>query len=280
MHTRWLIFAFLLTAFSFGCQQEEKPNYEQEEFSEYTTGILQDLKARQATSGQFRIYYPKGSIAEKNLKAIFEEVELSKLKSMSLLGEASYEKSINLLLVDSQEKLNEIAGLNEPEVTNPVDRFAIVVYDDRESPAFFTRSIFKILSVDAWGKPGDPILFEGAAAFAQGYCQGVEDPINAIPAQAIREKKICSLRGLLFNFKECWGTYPVTSRMQAASIFQMLFDGFDKKVTRRIWKQGLANIEGAVGMSPTDLNLEWEYRMKNVTPQEIDLDAINAAGCR
>lgn len=282
MRTHWYLLLLCTLFATTSCQDTSSSGQGIEEgvsFSKRTMEIFDTLQPERANRGQYRIYYQPGSPAADALDAIEEQLDLSKAQTLALLQRQSYQDTIHVLLVDSEVKMEELVGVKEAEFTNPIDRFSIVAFDG-EKKAFFTQAIFKQLSFYLWGPPGDPVIFEGGATFAQGYCQGIIDPINTIPAQALEEGKICSIRGLLFDFRACWMAHPVTSRMQAASIFQVLFTGFKTDVMERIWKGGLPKIEQTVGMSPADLNNEWLLRMKNVTTNNLDLDAINAQGCR
>lgn len=282
MRIRWFLLLLGALFAATSCQNDsalERGIEEGVSFSERTMNIMTKLDPLRVNRGQFRIYFQEGSPAAEAIDAIEKELNLSKSQTLALLQRQAYQDTIHVLLVDSEAQMEELVGMKEAEFTNPNDRFSIVAFDG-EKKAFFTQALFKQLSFYLWGPPGDPVLFEGGGTFAQGYCQGIVDPINTIPAQALKEGKICSIRGLLFNFRECWTAHPVTSRMQAASIFQILFTGFQPETMQRIWKAGLPAIEKTVGMSPADLNNEWKLSMENVTLQELDLEAVNTEGCR
>ena len=283
MPTRWFLLTLSIFLLVFSCQNnsssDEEIIEEEVSFSERTTSILETLNPRGVKRGQYRIYFQEDTPAAGALDEIEKQLERSKAQSLGLLRQNTFTEPVYLLFVESEEKVAELIGAKEPEFTNPGDRFSIIVYDG-EKKSFFTQAIFKHVALHFWGLPGDPILFEGGGTFAQGYCQSIEDPINAIPAQALQEGKICTIRDLVFKFDDCWPARPVTSRMQAASLFQMLFTGFQIDAMERIWQGGLANIEKTIGMSPTDLTKEWRLRMENVTLQNLDLDAVNAQGCR
>jgi len=283
MRTHWFLLLVCALLSTTSCQDTANSSGQGLEegvsMSERSMKIFDEIEPERANRGQYRIYYQADSPAAGALDAIEEQLKASKAQTLAMLQRPSYTDTIHVLLVDSEAKLEELVGMREAEFTNPNDRFSIVAFDG-EKKAFFTQAIFKQLSFYLWGAPGDPVLFEGGASFAQGYCQGIIDPINTIPAQALREGKVCTIRALLFDFRECWTAHPTTSRMQAASVFQLLYTGFELDVVERIWKAGLPRIEKTIGMSPTDLTQEWERHMTNVTLQDLDLDAINAQGCR
>jgi hypothetical protein len=272
---RLILLAGLLSVL-LGCQQT---NYEQEGMSEDTVALLKELKPRQSTRGQFNLYYPASSVAAGQLDEVEESLKRSKAKVLGLLQEASYDETIHILLVDSEEETAELTQFARREFTVPPDHFSIVVMDGEREP-YFTRAIFKMMSVDFWGEPRDLMMFEGGAVFAQGSCLPIDEPLYQIPAHARAQGDICSVRGLILNFSDCVSERPVTTYMQAGSVFRLLFDGFGRENTQRIWTGGIRNIERIVGMAPIELEKEWTYVMENVTLGEpLDLVALNESGC-
>lgn len=270
-----ILFSVAFAALS-GCQQA---NYEQEEFSPETIQILTDLQPRQKDVGDYRLYYPANSLAANDLDTIVQQLEASKAKVLAILREPQYELPLNILLVDSREDMKSLVNLSNEEFTIPPDRFSILVYDG-ERNTLFSKALFKNLAVHFWGNPRDRVMFEGGANFTQGSCAGVPDPVVTIPAEARKAGQICSIRDLVFDYGSCSTQYPVTTRMQAASIFQLLYDGFGLDDTKVIWSRGIRNLERHVGMTPAGLAREWGYIMDNVTPYEIDLESLNRTGCR
>jgi hypothetical protein len=247
--------------------------------SEDTVALLKELKPRQSTRGQFNLYYPASSVAAGQLDEVEESLKRSKAKVLGLLQEASYDETIHILLVDSEEETAELTQFARREFTVPPDHFSIVVMDGEREP-YFTRAIFKMMSVDFWGEPRDLMMFEGGAVFAQGSCLPIDEPLYQIPAHARAQGDICSVRGLILNFSDCVSERPVTTYMQAGSVFRLLFDGFGRENTQRIWTGGIRNIERIVGMAPIELEKEWTYVMENVTLGEpLDLVALNESGC-
>lgn len=276
MNTYRLLLIVGLVSLLLGCQQT---NYEQEGMSEDTVALLKKLKPRQSTRGQFNLYYPASSVAAGQLDQVEEALKLSKAKVLGLLQEAAYDETIHVLLVDSEEEVAELTQFARREFTVPPDHFSIIVMDG-EREAYFTRAVFKMMAVDFWGEPRDLMMFEGGAVFAQGSCLPIDEPLYQIPAHARAQGKICSVRGLILNFAECASERPVTTYMQAGSVFRLLFDGFGRENTQRIWTGGIRNIERIVGMAPIELEKEWTYVMENVTLGEpLDLEAINQSGC-
>jgi len=272
---RLFLLASLITLM-LGCQQT---NYEQEGMSEDTVALLNKLKPRQSTRGQFNLYYPASGVAAGQLDQVEESLKQSKAKVLGLLQESAYDETMHFLVMDSEEQVQDLIQLARREFTVPPDHFGIVVMDG-EREAYFTRAVFKMMIVDFWGEPRDLMMFEGGAVFAQGSCLPIDEPLYQIPAHARAQGDICTVRGLIQNFGDCVSERPVTSYMQAGSVFRLLFDGFGRDNTQRIWTGGIRNIERIVGMAPIELEKEWTYVMDNVVLGEpLDLDALNESGC-
>jgi hypothetical protein len=229
--------------------------------------------------GQFYVHYPADSYSAKKSQDFKEQLEQAKANVLRAVGLSTYEKEVHFIVFESQDAMNAHVRKQLRYYVRPGYEIAYFVHNEDRDP-YFTRTLFQLVAIDAWGPPKAEILAFGGALFAKGICQDITYFIDEVGAQLIREEKALSVRALMRNFGPALIQFPARSEIHAGALYQFIYDNFGIEKVKQAWREGMPRIEGVIYLTPSEIEKEILDRWRNYTPtEEVDLDKIELKGC-
>jgi hypothetical protein len=128
-----------------------------------------------------------------------------------------------------------------------------------------------IVSWDAWGRPREPWLSEGAAMVGAGLCAGVG--LHDWAAAVVRDGLDTPLRALARDFD----VTQAATYLQAGSVVQFVAETHGPAAVEALWRGGLAAADEATGLPPDRLEAAWRERVRQADASRVP-GGLNLSG--
>lgn len=249
------------------------------ELSEADQKLLKENNYKTFQSGQFFVHYPSDSYTAEHNEDFEARLQTALENIKRTIAIDAYDQTVHFIIFEDQASLNSHTGKEYWYFINPRTHAAYLVHNENREP-YFTRTLFQLAAVDTWGVPRADILAFGGALFAKGICQDITFFLDEVGAKLIRDNNVMSYRALFRDFIPALDGAPVLAEIQAAALFQFIYDNFGANKVKQLWQEGMPRLEGAVYMTPGEVEGEILGRWRNYTPTtEVDWDKIKLEGC-
>lgn len=241
--------------------------------------LLKDNHYTTFRSGQFYVHYPAGSYTAGNMDDFQAQLDQAKSNVLRAVGISAYDETIHFIIFEDQAAMSTYLGSKLWYYVKPDVHVAYIVHNENRAP-YFTRTMFQLAAIDQWGFPKAEMLAFGGALFAKGICQDIDFFIDEVGARLARDGNVISYRALLRAFGPALEQSPVLAEIQAAALYQLIYDNFGLEKIQQAWQQGIGRLEGVIHMSPIEIEKEITDRWLNYTPtQDVDWQEIELEGC-
>jgi hypothetical protein len=228
--------------------------------------------------GNFRLYFSASSYAFENINKATAMLDDALQRALEITGESSYQRGIHALLFNSADELKALTGIRaQGGIAFPDDDLACFPFHQNRRPQI-RHEIFHVISIRQWGRCNSRLLIEGSAVYADHQCL-VERPIESVNAWLMKEKKLFSLRELIFNFDQLARENDVIAYLQSAGIFMHLFQKYGREKMKQLWTRGFSDFDNIYGFSIDELEQEWLKTIANIPVPQIDGKKLLEEGC-
>ncbi|MEO0340553.1 MAG: hypothetical protein AAF242_15250 [Bacteroidota bacterium] len=230
--------------------------------------------------GQFYVHYPKGSYADRQAETYPKELDEALQRSLITLGVSSYTEPVHFIVFESREDIEAHLGRNRRYLINTKHNVGYLVHNKTYQRPYFTHPLFLLAANKNWGPPKDLILSVGGAFFADGRCGEYTFPFEDIGTYLLQSQKYIPLRTLMDNYLPWLQAKEPIAEVEAALLFQFVHDNFNKNRIKQLWRNGIRDIEGIIGLQELEIAREIEARLRlNTTAQNIDWATVEGGGC-
>jgi hypothetical protein len=241
--------------------------------------LLKEGNYKTLAVGQFYVHYPADSYTADNHDDFAKDLQIALDNVKRTIGIDTYDQTVHFILFKDQTDMTGYTQKPYWYYINPRAHIAYIVHNEHREP-YFTRTLFQLAAVDNWGVPRADILAFGGALFAKGICQDITYFLDEVGAKLIRDNNYMSYRALFRDFIPALAEAPALAEIQAAALFQFVFDNFGVNKVKQLWQEGMSRLEGVVYMSPGEVESEIMGRWRNYTPTtEVDWEKIKLEGC-
>jgi hypothetical protein len=269
----------LLALLSPGCKStNNKPvNAAENEvvFGETSHRLIQNLADERfhwisVNTRHFRIYFERNSYASENLDILKELAEESVSHALRIIGETSYDEGIILLVVDSEEKMNDLIGMSVKGFYFLGTDMLYTVYNENIRP-YLKHEIMHKISISYLGEP-PKWLREGSAMYADGTCLDYENPLDVIPACMMRQGLLLPVDDLVNRFDELTRQNDLITYLESGSIFKYIYEKDGWETIVKLWKSAPDKFPEILGESYKDFESEWRGYLSTIDVSKVDFD--------
>jgi len=232
---------------------------------------------RSSQSVGIRIYYQKGSFAERHRAMLLRSAKAAIGEVQKSLDESPLARPFHLFYLESREEMERITG-------SPVTGFAnwgangVFVVLNAGWRSFEKHEICHVFTMGRWGTPHDSSrwMIEGIAIYADGWCR--EYTVDEIAFRFVTDGELPPLRELFDNYRTLG---EIKAGIYAASIIGFIRDTYGAGALRAIWRDGTENLTEPLGTGTDEIEASWKRYLKMRVREDIDVDleAIDELGC-
>lgn len=229
--------------------------------------------------GPYRLYFSADSYAAQHLPKLRAELDDAYSRNLSVLGVNSYDRGINLVLLDSPEQMRDITGIMAQGGVALVGHdLAFLPYGTKRRPQF-RHELFHLMVNATWGLYTSRMLNEGLAVYADNQCS-FDNPLYGFAAYAQQHQKLLPLQNLVSDFDGEARKSDVLAYLQSAAVCKYLYEKYGIEKFRRLWVGGFEQFGAIYGMPITQLEKEWLDFIRTVpAPAPLDWDYLMKNGC-
>lgn len=226
-----------------------------------------------------RVYFRADGYAAQHLDQVHQQIDSALHRANQILGIQKTRKGINLVLLDQPDEQLPFTGISpKGGEAKPQDHLVLVVYNDKRRPQL-KHELFHQISIDNWGMTTNRLLLEGSAVYADGSCF-VPDPVNTINAWLYQQQNVYPLKDLVNDFNNCALKDEAKAYLQAAGVFQYLYERHGHEKVKRLWQLGMDALAPIFGTDIDQLerDIKSHYTSKP-TVKYLDWELFRQNGC-
>ncbi len=250
-------------------------------YTDYAKTFLENdtLCFLSANYENFRLFFTGNSYALQHINDLKPELSVAFNRALSILNVKSYNRGINILLVDSPEELKELTGIwARGGVASIGNDLAFFPYN-KQRRIQFKHEIFHLISNNVWGITQSRLLNEGSAVYADNECY-YDNPLYAIASYLLQSKKTFPLKSLIEEFDNKARESDVIAYLQSAAVFKYLYEKYGIEKMKLLWITGFENFKSIYGLTIEDFEKEWTNYINTIpAPKDMDEKKLLTQGC-
>lgn len=224
-----------------------------------------------------KIYFQKGSFAERHRMMLLRSVATAKNEVLEFLGESVYDKIINVFYLESREEMERIVGRSYSGFTNWTASGIFVVFNP-EWRSFDKHELTHLFTLGMWGNPDATSrwMIEGIAVYCDGLCR--EYAVDDIAFHFLSHNQLPPLKDFFNNYATLG---EIRGGFYAASVIGFIRRTYGPEAIRNLWINGSGNVMEFLGDDLHAVESAWKNYLKLKVGKEvqIDLEAIEDFGC-
>lgn len=222
-----------------------------------------------------RIHFPVGSFADAHRDSLAITAEASVQTVLSRLDAADDARRFELFYVDTRHDMEQLTG-------NPVTGFsyyrdgAVVLVANGRWRSFERHELSHVVTLQTWGPAAGASSVEGLATFVDGECGGYE---NGRVARTMLERDVFfEMQTLVEEFRR---QDDLIAYLQAAALFEFMYERLGTVVLRSLWSEGLQAAPGLLGVAPDQFEREFRDWLSSTyrSIPETAWQQIRSEGC-
>jgi hypothetical protein len=254
-------------------------NVDGQEYENHAEKALADstFAWKTITSNKIRIYYQKGSFAERHRVMILRSVTTAVDEVLNFLGESDWNRVLNVFYLESRQEMKKIVG-------HPYTGFsdwtanAIFIVLNPEWRSFEKHEFTHVVTMGIWGLPHETSrwMIEGVAVCCDGWCR--EYSVDEIAFHLLSNDQLPKLEELFKNFASLG---EIRAGISAGSFIGFIVKTFGVDKLRSLWSEGVGNIREVLGGDLNQIETSWRSYLRQKVQKDIplDLDNINELKC-
>lgn len=271
IYYRHLILALLLMVFVTNVMGQPTDDFVQKALDDSTFIWLS------SSSDRVRIFYPKGSFAEKHRMTLLRSVQTAVDEVLKLLDEPAYEPLLNVFYLESRDEMKRIVGRPYSGFSNWTANGIFIVVNP-EWRSFEKHEFAHVVTMGGWGSPDvtSHWMIEGIAVHVDGWCR--EYTVDEMASHLLSNDQLPSLPELFDDFANLG---EIRAGFFAASFIGFIRNTYGMPKLRTLWLNGVGNLEGVLDDDLNHIENSWKlYLKQNVRENiQVDFDAVNKLGC-
>ncbi len=228
-------------------------------------------------SNGIRIYYQKGSFAERHRFMILRSVTTAVDEVLDLLEESNWDSELTAFYVESREEMKRIVGRPYSGFSDWTTN-AIFIVLNAEWRSFEKHEFTHVVTMGGWGPPDvtSRWMIEGIAIYCDGWCR--QYSIDELAFHLLSNDQLPPLQELFDNFT---GLGEIRAGISAASFIGFIRQTYGVHMLRDLWSRGIGILNELLGNDLNQIENSWKFYLKQKTRKDIqvDLDTINKLGC-
>jgi hypothetical protein len=232
---------------------------------------------RSVEAGGIRIYYETGSFAERHRSTLLRSAQTALDEVCEFVGGPAYGRVLNLLYVDSRERMKELVG--QPYTGYAVwssDAIFLVCNPDWRS--FEKHEMTHVLTIGRWGFPDSTSrwMIEGIAVAGDGWCQTYS--VDQIAARLAADGELPPIGDLFTSYRELG---EIRAGFYGASVIGYIRRTYGTEAVRGLWTRGTAFLRESLGCTAEQLEDAWRSYLRETVSgdTDVDLESIMERGC-
>lgn len=228
-------------------------------------------------SNKIRIYYQKGSFAERHRMMILRSVTTAVDEVLDLLEESNWNGVLNVFYLESRQEMKRIVGHTYSGFSDWTSN-AIFIVLNPEWRSFEKHEFTHVVTMGIWGSPHETSrwMVEGMAIYCDGWCR--EYSVDEIAFHMLARNQLPHLQELFENFAALG---EIRAGISAGSFIGFIVKTFGVDKLRSLWSEGVGNIRELLGDDLNQIETSWRSYLKRKVQKDIqlDLDNINDLKC-
>jgi hypothetical protein len=215
----------------------------------------------------YNYYYESNSITSKYLDSTkyYYEKEFGDL--LKYLGVLNYDKKLNLFMVDSNERMEQLIGIKTNGAVNPKDGTVYNLFNQKIQ-SYGNHEICHIIASSEWGECKDAWIGEGLAVNSDGVWWLYE--LHSLANYLRNKGKLIPIKELIENFHNYSEiiTYP-----ESGSFVKYIKEKYGLDLIKNLYREGAIAFEKKLHKSTSDIEREWlneikKYECANIRYEE------------
>ncbi len=248
--------------------------------SEYTAYFVENdsLKFESINHSIFRLYFFEETYSDEELKFLTEELDEATERVFEILDVEDYPFGSHILLVESEEKMEELMGYHIKGGAAKGHDLLFIVSSDSVRPQF-KHEYFHLASYETWGNTTSRLLDEGAATYTDNECY-YENPFLVINAHFHSQDMLFELRELVENFDASAVENDIIAYLQSAGYFKYLYEQYGVDKMKLLWTEGFESFEDIYDLTLEELDRNFKSQIPGtLIPDNFDEELILTTGC-
>ena len=248
--------------------------------SSYVSQFLKSdsLDFNSINHSKFRLYFKEGSYSSNNIPELRKELNVAAKRVFEVLDVTQYPYGTYILLVDSEEEMEELMGYHIKGGAAKAHDLLFIVYSDSIRPQF-KHEFFHLASYETWGLTDYRLLDEGAATYADNECYYPE-PMYTITSHFHQKNQLFELEDLVADFDQLAAQNDIIAYIQSAAYFQFLYEAHGVDKMKELWKRGFDSFESIYSMKLEELDAQLKEHLLSIPiPEDFDEELILSTGC-
>lgn len=226
----------------------------------------------------FRLYFKRGSFSEKNIPHLKNELTVAYKRVFEVLDTTDYKYGTYILLVDSEEEMEELMGYHIKGGAAKGHDLLFIVNSDSVRPQF-KHEFFHLASYETWGLTESRLLDEGAATYADNECY-YPNPMYTINAHFDRKNQLFPISDLVNDFDNTASQNDIIAYLQSAGYFQFLYETYGVIKMKELWTKGFNSFDSIYPVSLEELDTQFRELLSFITiPEDFNEELILSNGC-
>lgn len=230
-----------------------------------------------SSSDGIRIFYQKGSFAEKHRMMLLRSIKTTVDEVLEFLEEPAYEQVLNVFYLASRDEMERIVGRSYSGFSNWTANGIFLVLNP-EWRSFEKHEFAHVVTMGVWGAPDitSRWMIEGIAICCDGWCR--EYTVDEVAYYLLSNNQLPPLQELFDSFANLG---EIRAGFYAASFICFIHHTFGAQKLRYLWLNGTVSLKELLGEDLNQLENSWKlYLEQNVRKDiQVDLDTINKLGC-
>jgi len=211
-----------------------------------------------SSSRELTIYYQPNHWTAKELETVRQRVMNHYNSVMKFIGITSYDKKINLFIVDSRQQMKKLIGRETNGAAFYKSNCVTGIASEKINSIYSNHELFHVIAMNLWGMPKNWIN-EGMAVYSDNQWHGYD--LYQLTKYLIDNNKYVSLDKLIKNFRKADNlvSYPLIG-----SFVKYVDETYGRDTVIKIWMNKTKNMKQFTGKSIKQLETGWLTKIKAV----------------
>ena len=239
-----------------------------QEYENLVTKALADstFTWKTITSNKLRIYYEKGSFAERHRMMILRSVTTAVDEVLDFLKESDWKRVLNVFYLESRQEMKRIVG-------HPYTGFsdwtssAIFIVLNPEWRSFEKHEFTHMVTMGIWGAPHETSrwMIEEISVCCDGWCR--EYSVDEIAFHFLSNDQLPKLQELFENFSALG---EICAGISTGSFIGFIVKTFGVDKLRSLWSEGVGNIRELLGGDLNQIETSWKSYLSRMSEKTFN----------